>query len=183
MLISWKYENENETTYSPKTSRREKKKAKIKRVKNFIKQNLSISNVDLMSIENPEVNWKTNDVIWKIEKIRKTQTKNKHVKSINGNESEKNIEFIIDTIEDHNLRLNAKNKDENVENANAVENVKEDLIKYQTDFIRFENDDEVNSGSDGDVQEQLGYYWKHEVIRVRNFNVDSNFYRWGENWK
>ena len=152
----WRWERDN--ILAKGIAARKEEKARIKRVKGFIKQGLPIPDADLMPIEDPEVSWKANDMTWKAEEARKAQAKNKHAKPTNGNESEGSIEFIIDTIGDHNLRLDARDKDEGVEGANAAEDVEEDLIRDQADFIRFEGDDEMDSGSDGDVQEQLGYY-------------------------
>ena len=89
---------------------------------------------------------------------------------INDDENESNIEFIVDTIENHTLRLNAKNKDEKIEN-NANKNVEKNEIKKQTNFIQFETKDEVNSNSENDVQKQLNYYLIYEVIQIRNLKV------------
>ena len=151
----WRWERDN--ILARGVVARKEEKARKKRVKDFMKRGMQIPEVDLIPIEDPEVVWKANDVTWKAEEVRKQQAKNKHAKVTNGDESEGSIEFIVDTIGDHTLRLNARDKDEGVE-GNAGGDAEEDEIKGQADFIQFEAGDEVDSGSEDDVQEQLGYY-------------------------
>lgn len=54
---------------------RKDEKARIKRVKEFTKQGIAVPDKDLTPIADPEVHWKTTDVTWLTEEVRKAKAK------------------------------------------------------------------------------------------------------------
>ena len=57
---------------------RKEKKIKLKKIKNYTKRKIQMSDEDAISIINFEMKWKTSNSTWLIEKIKKTKTKSKH---------------------------------------------------------------------------------------------------------
>ena len=129
---------------------RKTKKARLKRVKKFIKQKtfISIDDLILTSIENPEVFWKTNDITWQTKMTKKKETKRRkeykknenenrdeddeiEINEMNEmNENEDEMIFITDTVEDSVLRSTINDHDKQ---ANE--------ISKQANFVTFEDVD------------------------------------------
>ena len=115
---------------------RKKKKVRLKRIKDFTKQEIFIFVEDLTFIEDSKVIWKTIDEIWKIKVARKEAVKSrkkrrqKNDENENENENDETI-FIMNTVKDSSLRsINYSTNDHTNE------------ISKQADFVAFEKGDE-----------------------------------------
>ena len=83
-----------------------------------------------ISIIDSEVEWKASNFIWLAEEVRKAKTKSKHQISINQQKNEeKDVKFIIDTINDSKIRNAMLTNDDFVafEKTNSDENVQRHL--------------------------------------------------------
>ena len=110
-----------------------KKKARLKKVKDYTKRKIQMSDENTIPIIDSEMEWKTSNSTWLAEKVRKTKTKSKHQISIN----EKNdVDFIIDIQNDSKLRNEMMRNDDFVtfEKTDSDENVQRHLEKKKFIF-------------------------------------------------
>lgn len=89
IMIIWK--NDRDVVHDINLEARKNEKARVKRVKNLIKQGVIISDDLLILILDPETEWKTTNAIWKKVKAKKIKARMKKAEIVRSftNENEK----------------------------------------------------------------------------------------------
>lgn len=127
---------------------RKEEKARVKHIKELMKQNVIISDDILTPIEDSEVICKATDPIWKAEEAKKDQAKTKRMGARNEDEDEDadeaEVSFITDTIGD----------DRHIQFVRGA-----DTIRLQKNFVGFEvdEDDEDDKNGSGDKDERMRF--------------------------
>ena len=105
---------------------RKDEKARLKRVKNYLKQGVEIPENDASPIIDPVVEFKATNPTWLAEEARKKGKEKMRAEgdSENDSENDSDIEFIIDTVGDSNIRDEMR-----------------DEMKENDDFVAFESSD------------------------------------------
>ncbi len=98
-------------------------KARIKQIKKMKKQNVFIFTKLMISIANFEANWKSSNEMWNAEQEKKK------IKRRDENDENNDVEFIVNTMSDSNLRLQ---------------------VNWQADYMTFDLKDEDHFEHDED---------------------------------
>ena len=143
-MIIWR--RKEKKMYVKEIIAKKKKKKRVKNVKEFMKQNISISDHLLTSIENSEITWKTIDSIWLIEKTKKKKImrqKKRTVMSV-STEDEKNEK-------NETNEANETNETDETDESDATQRTDEEKMQFvidinsnqwlDQDFIEFDDDE------------------------------------------
>ncbi len=118
---------------------RKVEKARIKQIKEMIKNHLFISVELLQSIHDLEIEWKRINEIWLVEQEKKDRKKRSRLEKSVDEEDDDDFEFIVDKFDDEDdfISFEDENESENASHANNA--------KHENLFTNHSIDDEFNS--------------------------------------
>ena len=132
---------------------RKDEKARVKNIKDLMKQEKPIPGHLLTPIEDPEAVWKTTNHIWLEEEAKKDaakRQKGRHEMD-EGDEEDDDVTFITEGSNYHNRRFITGHEAE-AETGVKDDEAEEDAIRDQDDFIAFGEDDDDD---DDDINQEL----------------------------
>jgi hypothetical protein len=118
---------------------RKVEKARIKQIKEMIKNHLFISVELLQSIHDLEIEWKRINEIWLVEQEKKDKKKRSRLEKSVDEEDDDDFEFVINKFDDEDdfISFEDENENKNVPHANNA--------KHENLFTNHSIDDEFNS--------------------------------------